>query len=152
MIQLVTLIAEQVRDRKDIFDREGAIMQILLNSGYPLQEVNAALTVVQKLVQERADGLIPTTEETPVARVMGRGERSRFTLEAFGFVTRLARLGIISDDHREDLLEKAMVVYAGRIELYQIKTLVALVLFTGEYDEGNAESQPALAADGTMWN
>lgn len=151
MIQLVTLITEQVRDRLDIFDREGMIMQALLNSGYPLQEVNAALTLVQKLVQERTDGLV-LVEETPVARAMSRGERSRFTPEAFGFVTRLARLGIISDDHREDLLEKAMVLYAGRIELYQIKTLVALVLFTGEFDEGNAESQSALVADGTMWN
>ncbi|HAK61327.1 MAG TPA: hypothetical protein DCO77_13280, partial [Nitrospiraceae bacterium] len=86
MIQLVTLITEQVRDRQDIFDREGMIMLALLNSGYPLQEVNAALTLVQKLVQERTDGLIPA-EETLVARAMSRGERSRFTPEAFGFVT-----------------------------------------------------------------
>ena len=48
------------------------------------------------------------------------------------------------------LVELYLLIAVGRV-LGPVMT-IALVLFTGEYDEGNAESRPALAADGTMWN
>jgi uncharacterized protein Smg (DUF494 family) len=80
-------------------------------------------------------------------RAMSRQERVRFTTEAFGFVSRLSLLGIISEDRREEVLERAMDVYPERIELSQIKTLVAFTLFSGEDMRGN----PVVARD-VAWN
>lgn len=133
MMNLFTLIAEQAKDRNDLFDREDIIIQSLLNSGCRLEEADAALTIMQSLSLDgpNAAGL----EDCPVCvRTMTRQERVRFSPEAFGFLSKLVRLGVLSEDQREDIIERAMAAYPGRIELEQIKTLVALSISAGDHD------------------
>ncbi len=83
---------------------------------------------------------------------MNREERNRFTIDAFGFVTKLTSLGIVSEDKREELLDQAMTAYPDRIGLEHIKSLVAFTLFS------NAQAQdmntPAVGqhARKTCWN
>ena len=130
MMTLFLFIADQVREKRELFDEEGKIMQALLNNGCRLQEADAALTLVQALVQRQSEDFIPAVRNcSPRMRAMNREERCRFTVDAFGFAAKLTNLGIIGEDQREELLEQAMAVFPERIELDQIKTLVALTLF-----------------------
>ncbi len=149
MMHLFSLIAEQVSDKQELFDNEGKIMAALVDCGCLLHEADAALTLMQHLVQKETDDMFLRSEtgRTKGMRAMNRQERIRFTTEAFGFVSRLSLLGIISGDRREEILEKAMDMYPERIELSQIKTLVAFTLFSGEDLRGN----PLLARD-VAWN
>ncbi len=125
-MNMFSLIADQVRSRQELFDEEGKIMQALLNSGYHLHEADAALTLMQTLVQR--EGSFPRTgydTGNSGMRAMTREERERFSADAFGFVVKLTILGIISEDQREELIEKAMNAYRGRIDLDLIKALIA---------------------------
>lgn len=45
MMNLFERIADRVRDRRELFDEEGRIMQTLLNDGYHLHEADAAPTL-----------------------------------------------------------------------------------------------------------
>jgi len=154
MINLFSLIADQVRDKQDLFDKEGKIMQVLLNSGCRLHEADAALTLMQTLVQKQSEGFFTTGQTVPSVRMraMNREERDRFTIDAFGFVSKLTHLGIISDDQREDILEKAMTVYTERIELEHIKNLIAFILFASS--QGKDQNAPATLRriKNTAWN
>ncbi len=134
MIQMLTMIAEQIQGKKDLIDREGAIMQSLLNKGFDIEEVDAALTLMQVLVQKRSEDFVAPKDKRRQAavRAMNRQERMRFTPEAFSFVSRLAHLGIISDEQRDDILEKVMANYEGRIDLPGVKTIIAFMLFSGD--------------------
>jgi len=128
------------------------IIQALLNSGYHPREADAALMIMQSLALEGRVDPLPRggTGDAAPARCMTREERARFTPEAFSFVLRLSRLGMISEEQREEILEKALAVYAGRIMTDQVRTLVAVLLFTNETSgdsRGNAGS-PA----GRVWN
>ncbi len=125
LMNMFSLIADQVRSRQELFDEEGKIMQALLNSGYHLHEADAALTLMQTLVQR--EGSFPRTGHDPGSgmRTMTREERERFSADAFGFVIKLAILGIISEDQREELIEKALNAYRGRIDLDLVKALIA---------------------------
>jgi uncharacterized protein Smg (DUF494 family) len=71
-------------------------------------------------------------------RAMNREERDRFTVDAFGFITKITNLGLIAEDQREELLERAMNMYTDRIGLDHMKGLVAYALFSNsrDYDEG----------------
>lgn len=130
MMTLFSLIAEQVQSKQDLFDKEGKIMEALLNNGYRIQEADTALTLMQTLVKQQEDDLFtPRPMAVNCLRAMSREERERFTVDAFGFVAKLTHLGIITEDQREELLERAMSAYAERIELEQIKTLIAFSLF-----------------------
>jgi len=154
MINLFSLIADQVRDKQDLFDKEGKIMQVLLNSGCRLHEADAAITLMQTLVQKQSEGFFTKGQAVPSVRMraMNREERDRFTLDAFGFVSKLTHLGIISGDQREDILEKAMTVYTERIELDHIKNLIAFILFASS--QGKDQSAPATLRriKNTAWN
>jgi uncharacterized protein Smg (DUF494 family) len=153
MINLVSIIADQVRNRQELFDNEGIIMQTLLNSGCHLQEADAAITLMQTLAQNEAEGFfMPKSSSTTLQmRTMNREERERFTVEAFGFIAKLTHLGIISEDQREELLEKALLSYNGRIELEHIKNLVAFLLFV-TYDEQRSDPALLRRMKKTAWN
>jgi Smg protein len=153
IMNLVSLITDQVQTKQDLFSNEGKIMDSLMSSGYHLHEADAALTLMQTLSQNEEDGL---PGDAPVAladgmRSMNTEERSRFTIEAFGFITKLSDLGIISEEQREELLDKALSLHSGRIELSHMKSLLALDLFADEqgYEDILAS---ALNHKGTVWN
>ena len=154
MINLFSLIADQVRDRQELFDNKGKIMQALLNSGCRLQEADAAITLMQTLAQKESENLLlPVQAASPVRmRAMNREERERFSVEAFGFVSKLTHLGIISEDQREDLLEKALAVYLERIELDHIKSLVAFILFFGPHEGEHYADTNLRRIKKTAWN
>jgi uncharacterized protein Smg (DUF494 family) len=129
-------------------------MQALLNSGCRLHEADAALTLMQTLVQKQSESFFTPAQAASSVRMraMNREERDRFAVDAFGFVSKLTHLGIISDDQREDLLEKAMTVYTERIELDHIKNLIAFILFVHPQEQGHDISASLRRIKKTAWN
>jgi len=154
MMHLFSIIADQVQNKQELFDEEGKIMQALLNDGYRLHEADAALTLMQTFVQKQSEEqLIPATMPARSGlRAMNREERGRFAIDAFGFVAKLTHLGIISEDQREELLERAMTVYTERIELDHIKTLIAFTLFVPHHERVANDKTASRQIRTTAWN
>jgi len=153
IMHLVSLITDQVQTKQDLFKNEGKIMDSLVNSGYRLTEADAALTMLQTLSQDGDEG---ATGETPLPlrggmRIMNAEERSRFAVDAFSFITKLAHLGIISGELREELLGKALSLHSGRIELGHVRSHLAVNVFADEQEyEELLPSEPENT--GTVWN
>lgn len=154
MMDLFSLIADQVRNKQELFDNEGKIMQTLLNNGFLLTEADAALTLMQTLVQNQSESFLAREPKASSVRMraMNREERERFTVDAFGFVSKLTHLGIISEDQREELLEKAMTAYTERIELDHIKNLIAFIFFVSPHDREHNSSANLRRIKNTAWN
>jgi uncharacterized protein Smg (DUF494 family) len=153
IINLVSLIAEQVQTKQELFSKEGKIMDSLMNSGYRLYEADAALTLMQTLAQNEENGF-SSEGNAPIPagmRTMNTEERTRFAMDAFSFVTKLAHLGIITRDQREDLLEKALTLHSRKIELSHVKTLIALNLFADAQEDEDLLFS-SLNVKGTAWN
>lgn len=152
IMNIVSLITDQVQTKQDLFRNEGKIMDSLMSSGYRLHEADAALTLMQTLSQSGDDPIDGETVALPAGmRTMNAEERSRFTIDAFSFVAKLSHIGIISDEQREEILEKALSLHSGRVELDQMKTLLALDLFSDEQEYEELLSS-ALRHKGTVWN
>ncbi len=153
-MDMFSLIAEQVRNKQELFDNEGKIMESLLNNGYRLQDADAALTLIQSLVQKEIDDFpeLEYTHGSLITRNMTMEERERFTMDAFGFVLKLTRLGIIDDDQRDEVFENAMNLFAGRIDLDCIKMLIALILFDSSRDRGRTVSTGSRRIKKNAWN
>jgi uncharacterized protein Smg (DUF494 family) len=148
MIDMFSLIANEVRNRQELFDEEGKIMQALLNNGYHIHEADAAITLMQTLVQNETD-FKPENTRTIGIRAMTGEERRRFSSDAFNFVMKLTHLGIISEERREELIEKAMNTYRGRIDLELMKALIA---FSYREHENEDTSFGARKIKNTAWN
>lgn len=152
MMHLVTLIADQVQSKQELFSNEGKIMDSLMSSGYHLQEADAAISLMQSLAQDAASaGAAALPRALAGMRAMSTEERSRFTVEAFGLVTKLTVLGILAEDQREDIIEKALSMHRGKIRLDAVKPLLALSLFgnPADYDELASAAQDRR---GSAWN
>jgi len=154
MMNLFSLIANQVRDKQELFDDEGKIMQTLLNGGYDLHEADAALTLMQTLVQKQAETFFsPDQAACPAGiRTMNSEERRRLTPEAFAFAVKLTHLGILTENQREDILERAMGLSRGRAELDEVKALIAFLLFAGLHDREDDDPSGHPAIRRTAWN
>ena len=153
IINLVSLIAEQVQTKQELFSTEGKIMDSLMNSGYRLHEADAALTLMQTLAQNE-ENAYSSEGDAPIPagmRAMNTEERARFAMDAFSFITKLAHLGIITGDQREDLLEKALTLHSRKIELSHVKTLIALNLFADAHEDEDLLLS-SLNAKVTVWN
>lgn len=150
MMNLVSLIADQVQTKQELFSNEGKIMDSLMSSGYRLQEADTAITLMQSLAQDTS-----RSDERPRAvtgmRAMSTEERGRFALDAFGLVTKLTVLGIITDEQREDIIEKALSLHRGKVRLDAVKTLLALNLFgdPADYEELASAAQDRRSS---AWN
>ncbi len=151
MMHLFSLIASQVRNRKDLFDEEGRIMQQMVSAGYHFHEVDAALTLMQAFVQKQDETFLDTGAAESM-RTMSSEERARFTIEAFSFAVKLGHLGVISEDQREELIEKAMNAYTGRIEIDHVKTLAAFLLFANPREQREEMTFSASQRRITVWN
>ena len=153
MMNLFSLIADQVRNKQDLFDHEGMIMQTLLNDGYHLHEADAALTLMQTLVRRQDESFFgPEPTGYPVGmRAMNSEERHRFENDAFAFALKLTHLGVLSEDQREEVLERAMNLYRERVELHHMKSLVAFMLFTSTQERDDASSIRRVLKR-TAWN
>lgn len=154
MITLFTFIADQVRDKQQLFDDEGTIMQALLNQGCLPHEADAALTLMQRLVQIQDEESFETEEPASAQsmRMMNREERDRFMVDAFSFITKITSLGLITEDQREEMLERALnIYYPDRITLDQVKNLIAQTLFTYSRDHEDARSDGRRIRK-TAWN
>jgi uncharacterized protein Smg (DUF494 family) len=152
IINLVSLIAEQVQTKQELFSNEGKIMDLLMNSGYRLHEADAALTLMQTLAQHEDDECSVEGAPMPAGmRTMNAEERTRFSMDAFSFITKLAHLGIITADLREDILEKALTLHSRKIELSHVKTLIELNLFADAREDEDLLLS-SLSIKGTVWN
>lgn len=154
MMDLFSLIADQVRHKQELFDNEGKIMQTLLNNGFLLTEADAALTLMQTLVQNQSESLMTREPKASTVRMraMNREERERFTVDAFSFLSKLTHLGIISEDQREELLEKALTTYTERIGLEDIKNLIAFIFFAYPHEREHGSSANIRRIKNTAWN
>ncbi len=153
MMNMFSLIADRVRDRRELFDEEGRIMQALLNQGYHLHEADAALTLMQTLVGTNGETVFGTgsTRQAALMRTMNSEERRRFTPEAFSFVLKLSHLGVLTEDQTEELLDKAATLSRGRIHIGHIKALVAFTLFAPGMDRDEQLPGIRVIRD-TDWN
>jgi uncharacterized protein Smg (DUF494 family) len=152
MMNIFSLIADQVCHRQELFDKEARIMQTLLNDGYHIEEADAALTLMQNLVRQQTESFFgPDDQRLAAVRTMSSEERRRFTTEAFAFALKLTHLGVLSEDEREELLERAMNQYRERIELAHIKGLVAFMLFTSSREREEAGLSGLRRIKNTDW-
>lgn len=154
MMNMFSLIADQVRNKKDLFEEEGKIMQTLLNGGYRLHEADAAITLMQSLVQKQDETFFaPEQSGYPAGiRTMNSEERRRFSPEAFAFALKITHLGILSEDQREELLERGMALTKEQIRLEQVKGLLAFMLFTSSHEREEMSPARHGRIKNTAWN
>ena len=74
-------------------------------------------------------------------RVMGPHERGRFAPEAWGHLLALSGAGLLSASEMEQVIERAMAQFDGRIALDDLRSLMESSGFASYDDRGSAGEQ-----------
>jgi len=136
VLAIVSIIAQYVMEERDSLT-ENELVEELLSVGFEEEEIAAAFNWMENvsLAQHQKT---PTTLGGTTHRVFTAEEKRLLSSEARGFLIRLRTLAILDDELEEEVIERAMRAEGG-VSLPELKTLVALTLFSRSHDDWRRE-------------
>jgi len=136
VLAIVSIIAQYVMEERD-FLTENELVEELLAVGFDEEEIAAAFSWMENLsLADRQQS--PRALAVSTHRVFTTEEKRLLSTEARGFLIRLRTLAILDDDLEEEVIERAMRAEGG-VSLPELKTLVALTLFSRSHDDWRRE-------------
>ncbi|HZO21462.1 MAG TPA: DUF494 domain-containing protein [Steroidobacteraceae bacterium] len=98
--------------------------------GFTHANVERALDWLAELACERDRPLLPLSGENdgPAVRIFSDGELARLSTECRGFLVTLERLGILSPQQREIVIDRMLALDADELDTEQLKWVVLMVL------------------------
>lgn len=114
--------APEVPERDDL-------VRDLERAGFAHANVERALDWLADLACERGRPLIDVTGGGgPAVRVFSDGELARLSTECRGFLMTLERMGILSPQQREIVVDRMLALDADELDTEQLKWVVLMVL------------------------
>jgi Smg protein len=98
----------------------------LESAGFAHRNVQRALDWLAELASVR--DALPLAGSGPAVRVFAEGELSRLSTECRGFLLTLERMGILSSQQREVVIERMLALDADELDTEQLKWVVLMVL------------------------
>lgn len=117
------------------------ISQKLVKKGFSEVEVQEALEIViTYLKSARSPALSRNKKNLPSVRLLSDSELPFFTREAHGFLVELQTLRLLTPLHVEQIIDRALMMGLPRINLDDMKFIVAQILIGRETEAFNTDA------------
>jgi uncharacterized protein Smg (DUF494 family) len=127
----LTDLLSLLRERFASDARVEEVEAFLSSEGYDLRQIGEIVSAFYSDIPTRTTGHGPVVTNSMTFRVMGPHERGRFAPEAWGHLLSLSGSGVLSGTELEQVIERALTQFDGRIVLDDLRTLID----GGGYDE-----------------
>ena len=107
------------------------LVRDLERAGFAQANVERALDWLADLACERDRPPLPASTDKsrgPTVRIFSDGELARLSTECRGFLFTLERMGILSPQQREIVIERMLALDADELDTEQLKWVVLMVL------------------------
>ena len=127
IIEIIVLVISELRQKKSFGDVDIEILQKL---GYTKAEISTAFSwLVDRVEFPDKFTQIDYSTDNMSFRVLHDVEKELFTTEAWGELIQLNTLGIVTNEHIEQLIEKTIMSGIIQIDSSHLKRFVANILF-----------------------
>ena len=130
VVEILVYIMDQIQSNKASLNQLEAFSQDLLNRGYTQNEISSAFSWLIEKIQSNFDEVVHN--EGPISsfsfRVLHELEQMVISPEAYGYILQLKELGLLDDTGVEQVIERAMMIGATQLDLFEIKSIVATVI------------------------
>ncbi len=137
IIEIIMLVVEEFRRSKSI---SAIDLRKLEQRGYTSAEISAAFSWLVDKVEFTKELLPLHKSALPTSfRVFHEAERELFSKEAIGELMQMQELGIIDNEHIEQIIEQTLMNGYGlrKLSSYAIKNMVAIILFNNAAAHSN---------------
>jgi len=128
------------------------LVRDLERAGFAQANVERALDWLADLACERDRPPLPLSTKDkgrgPTVRIFSDGELARLSTECRGFLFTLERLGILSPQQREIVIERMLALDADELDTEQLKWVVLMVLSSQPGQELAFQRLEDLVSDG----
>ncbi len=134
IIEIIMLVIAEFRKRNSI---NAIDLNELQRRGYTSAEISAAFSwLVDKV--EFTKELLPLHECATLAsfRVFHEAERELFSRQALGELMQMQELGIIGNQHIEEIIERTLLSGMRKVGAKDLKNMVATLMFNVEHTRG----------------
>ena len=130
-LDIVAVIVRQMAEDDSVGPRDKSIIEGLLDDGYDLMDIDDALSWFESLgtMAEEIEGV----EFWPGfrgLRVQARWEKEAMSPQAYDYLLRLNRSGVVDDSFREAIIDKIIDLKLSDFGVEQMKALLGLVLYS----------------------
>ena len=141
VLAIVNIIAQYVFEKRDLLS-DANIIQELLDTGFDLEEINAAFHWIENL---SVDNVKHNDEESETregsTRVFTPEEKRTLSVEAQGLLMKMRAMGMLSCDEMEEIIGQVMSVEEDSISFQELKAVVALTLFSRSLEQYGREME-----------
>jgi uncharacterized protein Smg (DUF494 family) len=134
VVEILILIMSEIKQSRDGAKNLEVLSKDLIQRGYTENEISSAFSWLLNRLNSESEELIqnqgPTSDRS--FRLLHEIERSIIATEAFGYIIQLKELGIIDEVEVEQVLERAMMLGTSQVNVADIKSIVASILFNPE--------------------
>lgn len=128
MFDVVDYIARRYGAVREAFQDLGALRDELFDVGFHEEEVERALTWLQRLQSARAPAPWKAACDREATRVASVEEERKLTAAARNYLLRLERAGVLDAVLREAIYERASGLDVPEVGVREVRVLVALLL------------------------
>ncbi len=127
IIEIIVYVISELKQNKHISDID---VDQLHELGYTNSEISTAFSwLVDRMEFSDQMFLKDETTSDDSFRILHEAERELFTQEAVGELIQLHSLGILTNEHIESLIERALITGMDRIDSSGLKSFVAGMIF-----------------------
>lgn len=127
---LMYLFENYMEEGSDFEPDQESITSELTQAGFPRGEVNKAFVWLEDLSSLRNnDAKLPSASQMRSVRHYTEAEMAQLDIEARGFITFMEQSGVLDGITRELVIDRAMALEEGMLDLEQLKWVILMVLF-----------------------
>ncbi len=126
---LMYLFQNYMSDESEVDADREAVLNELLDAGFPYGEVDKALEWLDDLATRADESPALAAEAERSVRIFSREEREKVDGEGLGFLMDLERCGILGSEARELIMDRVMALETDQIDIEQLKWIILMVLF-----------------------
>ncbi len=130
-LDIVAVIVRQMAEDDSAGPRDKSIIEGLLDDGYDLMDIDDALSWFESLgtMAEEMDG-VEFWPGFSGLRIQARWEKEAMSPQAYDYLMRLNRSGVLDDSFREAIIDKIIDLKLSDFGVEQMKALLGLVLYS----------------------
>ena len=147
IIEIIVYLMRQIKEKEQGLSQLDKLTGDLKSEGYTDQEINTAFYWLLEKLRLQLSKLVSSQKGIPKksSRILHNTENILFSRTGYGYLIQLYQLGLIDDEQREQIIQRAMMSGLEEIGELEVKVLAANLLLSSE--EGQVDPGRLLLLD-----